>query len=344
MPLSPQDTAFPQGSLVLVTGSNGYIGSHIADQVLRAGYHVRGTVRDASKVEWTTKLFAERHGAGKYSAVVVPDMAVEGAFDEAVKGVQGIIHSASVISFSPDPAAVIPQTILGVTTLLRSAARTPSVKSFVLTSSSVAVANPTPDNSPSSITTDAWNDAAIAEAWSVTSPPFPDSAPTAVYSASKAESEKALWDFVEKEKPSFRVNAILPDANFGAVLNTEVHMSTGGWIRGVFAGSVDFVKLLLPAWYINVADTARLHVAALLDTKVKNERIFGFAGPYTWNGILAILRSAYPGKTFPEDLPVSELSKMSVPNERGEQLLKEVFGKGWVSLEDTVKENVAGLE
>lgn len=133
-----------------------------------------------------------------------------------------------------------------MTTLLRSAARAPSVKSFVLTSSSVAVANPTPDNSPSSIDADSWNDAAIAEAWSVTSAPFPDNAPTAVYSASKAESEKALWDFVEKEKPSFRVNAILPDANFGTVLNTDAPMSTGGWIRGVFAGNVDFVKLLLP--------------------------------------------------------------------------------------------------
>lgn len=87
-----------------------------------------------------------------------------------------------------------------------------------------------------------------------------------------------------------------------------------------------------------------MHVAALLNTKVKNERIFGFAGPYTWNGVLAVLRSLYPGKTFPEDLPVSEISKMSVPNERAEELLKEVFGKGWVSFEDSVKENVAGME
>lgn len=98
------------------------------------------------------------------------------------------------------------------------------------------------------------------------------------------------------------------------------------------------------AWYINVADTARLHVAALLNTKVENERIFGFAAPYTWNGILAILRSLYPGKTFPEDFPVSEVTKVKVPSERAESLLKEVFGKGWVSLEDSVKETVAGLE
>lgn len=195
----------------------------------------------------------------------------------------------------------------------------------------------------------------------MTSAPFPNTAPTAVYSASKAESEKALWEFVEREKPGFRVNAVLPDANFGAVLSTEGNLSSGGWIRGVFAGNLEFVKWLPPgmyfsprerdgielmviAWYINVADTARLHVAALLDTKVENERLFGFAGRHTWNGILAILRGLYPGKTFPEDLPTSEVTNVNVPNERAEGLLKEVFGKGWVSLEDTVKENVAGLE
>lgn len=87
-----------------------------------------------------------------------------------------------------------------------------------------------------------------------------------------------------------------------------------------------------------------MHVAALVNTQVKNERIWGFAQPFTWNGILAILRRLYPGKTLPEDLLASEVSGMSVPNKRGEQLLKEMFNKGWVSLEDSVKENVAGLE
>lgn len=84
--LSPADASLPKGSLVLVTGANGYIASHIVDQVLLAGYHVRGTVRDAAKAAWTTEVFNSRHGAGTYSAVVVPDMAVDGAFDDAVKG------------------------------------------------------------------------------------------------------------------------------------------------------------------------------------------------------------------------------------------------------------------
>ena len=34
---------------VLLTGASGYIAKHIAQQLLEAGYHVRGTVRDLSR-------------------------------------------------------------------------------------------------------------------------------------------------------------------------------------------------------------------------------------------------------------------------------------------------------
>jgi uncharacterized protein YbjT (DUF2867 family) len=86
MKLSSANTAFPPGSLVLVTGASGFIATHIIDQLLLAGYKVRGTVRSDKKAAWTAALFAERHGAGKFSAIIVPGMSTEGAFDEAVKG------------------------------------------------------------------------------------------------------------------------------------------------------------------------------------------------------------------------------------------------------------------
>lgn len=86
MKLSSSETAFPVGSLVLVTGASGFIATHVVDQLLLAGYVVRGTVRDEKKAAWTTALFSERHGAGKFSATIVPDMSMDGAFDEAVKG------------------------------------------------------------------------------------------------------------------------------------------------------------------------------------------------------------------------------------------------------------------
>ena len=79
--------AIPKGSTVLVTGINGYIASHIADQLLEAGYRVRGTARDVSKVEKMAALWDNKFGTGKFELAIVTDMAPDGAFDEAVKGV-----------------------------------------------------------------------------------------------------------------------------------------------------------------------------------------------------------------------------------------------------------------
>jgi nucleoside-diphosphate-sugar epimerase len=58
---------------VLVTGANGYIAMHVVDQLLKAGYTVRGTVRSTRKIEHLRKTFAT-HG-NKLEIVVVDDIA-----------------------------------------------------------------------------------------------------------------------------------------------------------------------------------------------------------------------------------------------------------------------------
>jgi nucleoside-diphosphate-sugar epimerase len=76
----------PKDSIVLVTGVNGYIGSHVADQLLEAGYRVRGTYRSPSKAQALSDLWEKKYGQGRFELATVPDMSKEGAFDEAVKG------------------------------------------------------------------------------------------------------------------------------------------------------------------------------------------------------------------------------------------------------------------
>lgn len=73
-------------SIVLVTGINGFIGSHVADQFLAAGYDVRGTTRTLEKGQIIKKTLTERHGDGRVEIIAVPDISSDGAFDEAVKG------------------------------------------------------------------------------------------------------------------------------------------------------------------------------------------------------------------------------------------------------------------
>lgn len=79
-------SAIPAGSTVLVTAVNSYVGSHVADQLLLAGYKVRGSVRDEAKAKWAQELFDKKHGEGKFEAVVISNMGAEGAYDEVAKG------------------------------------------------------------------------------------------------------------------------------------------------------------------------------------------------------------------------------------------------------------------
>jgi nucleoside-diphosphate-sugar epimerase len=74
------------GTTILVTGANGLIGSHIIDQLLARKYNVRGVVRDVKKDAWLSEYFMHKHKEAKFELVSVPDMTVEGCYDEVVKG------------------------------------------------------------------------------------------------------------------------------------------------------------------------------------------------------------------------------------------------------------------
>jgi nucleoside-diphosphate-sugar epimerase len=75
----------PSDSLMLVTGVNGFLSSHIADQFLRAGFKVRGTAGPIPKAENIRKALVEKYGQGRLEVISVPDITINGAFDEAVK-------------------------------------------------------------------------------------------------------------------------------------------------------------------------------------------------------------------------------------------------------------------
>lgn len=95
--------ALPRGSLILVTGATGFIGANVVYEALKAGYKVRGTSRSEDRAKDTHKIF---NNNPNYSAVAVPDIHAEGAFDEALKDVDAVIHMATDTSLGPDPNKV----------------------------------------------------------------------------------------------------------------------------------------------------------------------------------------------------------------------------------------------
>jgi len=256
-------------------------------------------------------------------------------------GVSGIAHVASILTFSDDPKSVIPPVIAGTTSILNSALNEPSksIKSFVYTSSSCAALLPRP-NKEINVTKETWNDEAVEMAWK--KDPKPDG--FTVYAASKTEAEKVVWKFVEEKKPGFQVACVLPNANMGEILSKEQSASTGNWIPSLYKGEIKSLLSYPPQYFINVKDTARLHVAGLTDPSQNNQRIFAFAAPFNWNDILAVLRELYPNRKISDDVPDLGRDLSVVPNGDAEDLLKLHFGRpGFTGLMETVRDNLKGV-
>jgi nucleoside-diphosphate-sugar epimerase len=338
------DTEFsiPTGSIVVVSGANGNIASHIVDQLIKTGYIVRGTVRDVKKNTWLIEHFSNVYGPGKIELVQVSDMSISGCFDDAVKGASGFIHTATPVMENIDPNAVIPAVIQGTLSALQSAAKEPKMERFVLTSSSGACTAPKPEK-VFIIDSNTWNEQAITAAWAP--PPYEGFERLLdVYYASKTQGEKEAWKWVADNSPNFVLNTVLPNANFGPVIDKhhQQYHSTLGWVRALWNGfeSEEGLRSQPPQYYINIADDAIVHVAALLYKDVSSERLFAFAYPYNWNDILAIFRKLYPTKKFIDDIPNLQRDLSIVTNGRAEDLLKRFAGHGWTNLEETIKSSV----
>ena len=85
----------PSDGPVAVTGSGGYIGSHIVLDLVRSGYTVRACVRDAGNLANTAHLAAmNRVGPGTVTLHSC-DMTVGGAYDAVFTGCAAVFHAAA---------------------------------------------------------------------------------------------------------------------------------------------------------------------------------------------------------------------------------------------------------
>ena len=80
---------------VLLTGLSGFLGGHVALELLRRGYRVRGSVRTMQKAD-TVRATLARHGAdiGRLEIVAL-DLLDDAGWHEAVDGVRYVQHTAS---------------------------------------------------------------------------------------------------------------------------------------------------------------------------------------------------------------------------------------------------------
>ncbi|CAK8561592.1 unnamed protein product [Lathyrus sativus] len=238
-----------EGKVVCVTGASGFIASWIVKFLLQRRYTVRATVRDpcvSKKVGHLINL----DGAKERLQLFKADLLEEGSFDSAVEGCDGVFHTASPVRFVVDDpqAELIDPAVKGTLNVLKSCAKSPSVKRVVFTSSIAAVAFNSRPKNPGVIVDETWfsdpdfcRESGVWFGW---------------YPLSKTLAEAAAWEFANKNKIDMVV--INPTMVAGPLLQPEVNESVQpilNLINGIPFPNNGY------GW-VNVKDVADAHIRA----------------------------------------------------------------------------------
>ncbi|KAK3653217.1 hypothetical protein LTR56_004753 [Elasticomyces elasticus] len=324
-----KDLLFTSSGLILVTGSNGHVASNIIVEALALGFRVRGTVRSADKIAMLDKLFNNVN----YSSVLVEDFNTPGAFNEAVRGVDAILLTATKLPGPADPNDIVPETIAGTLGILNSALSAPSVKRVVYTGTIPIVFRPGEAYKQDGTT---WADDAVAAAWAP--PPYLPERAWVNYKAAKDSAERAMFDFVRTKKPHFTVNSVLPCAVFGRIITKP--SDTGEWAKSVLNGKIP------PfggngQWYINMTDVARLHLAAAFDATIVGQRFIASAAPFNWNEMIDVVQKLKPSAQVAPHYAEPNVDMGDNDNAPGAALLNKWWDQGgYTSFEETIRENL----
>ena len=239
---------------------------------------------------------------------------------------------------SGDPAIAIPHSTQMALNALESSSAA-GLKRFVYTSSSFAVTQPRP-GVKFTVDESTFNEDAIR----AVQEKGKAAGGATVYSASKVVVERALKKWKEENSADIVINSVNPNANLGPVLQPQYqgYPTTAGWTKNIWDGKYDLLKRV-PEHYINVVDDAKLHVIALAHPDLQGRRLLAMSSPAPISEIVKILRKAYPAKEFAdfEDQGTDEC--VNAEAKKVERLLKEAYGHGYTSLEESVKANAKSL-
>jgi dihydroflavonol-4-reductase len=265
---------------VLVTGATGFLASHCITSLLRAGYGVRGTVRDPAARAEGVRAAVRAGGADPANlSFAVANLDTDTGWADAMAGCSGVLHLASPFPVEEPkrPADVIGPAREGTLRILR-AARDAGVRRVVLTSSVLAVTLPLHDEPGHIYDERDWSD--------------PERPGLTAYMASKTLAERAAWDFVRREGGGLELAVVNPALVLGPPL--DAHLSASLEVLRLMArGSYPAV----PRARINVCDVrdvAEVHLRALADPAAAGERFLVSGGTIALLEIGRVLAEVCP--------------------------------------------------
>ncbi|KAK6931496.1 NAD-dependent epimerase/dehydratase, partial [Dillenia turbinata] len=275
-----------------VTGGTGLIGAYLVKHLLERGDTVRTTVRnpdDAAKVGFLWEM----KGAKERLQIMKAENLVEGSYDEAIKGVNGVFHTASPVAPPPNsniqatyPAILASETLIdpclkGTLNVLSSCLKASTVKRVVLTSSSATIRYCDNIQELSPLNESYWSDPEYCKQNNLW------------YAYAKTLAEKEAFHAAKESgidlvvvNPGFVVGPLLtPKPTSSLILLLNIIKGSLGWYPNSTVG------------FVHIDDVVMAHLLAM-DKKEAEGRFICSNTTDHWSKIIEMLKTKYPSYPF----------------------------------------------
>ena len=280
---------------VCVIGASGFVGSHVAAELLARGYNVHGTMRDAGpdKTGWLRDGVAACAQDNAALTLFSTDVLDKASLRQAMDGCMGVIVCAGT---EKQEQATI-DLMVGMAENVCDLAIDLGMQAAVFTSSTGSTNPPGPEPAPKR-EMDHWSDPDIQLQAGKFSP------------AAKTLMDRAVLKKADGSGGRLRGITINPSMIVGACFQDEPVASLKSF-KAILDG--DRMADAAPNWsmsMIHVQDLARLHIAALENPQASG-RYFGVKQSWHWRDILAALADIVPTYEAPPVDPAETPAKVT---------------------------------
>lgn len=325
--------------VVLVTGATSYVATYVIKEFLNKGYHIRAQVRNQNSADKVSRAFPDVDAA-KLEFTFVEDIIRPGAWDAAVQGVDGVVHTASpfVLQVEDNERDLLDPAIKGTKEILEAVAKkAPQVKRVVITSSFAAMVDLAQGYRPGYTYSEKdWNPVTYEAAKA--------GGGAEAYCASKTFAERAAWDFVEARKPNFSVATICPPMIYGPpahdVSLANLNTSVADIYRLMDGSTREAVPPTAFPLFADVRNVGQAHLAAF--EHARGGRYFVTSGPFLNEDVCQLLRRELPGHVDRIPVPDDAAPRPDVYQVDNSKAVKEL-GIRFIPLEECIRDMARSL-